>query len=132
MNDLGDANLRTRMLDWTALLAADAPDQLAWLGEREVDTEDVIDEVELFCRVAEELTERGAFEPGSLRELQDISRRLGQLDAACRAGLWADALATDPAWEDIRALARRFLLGTLGDGPWPLPPRRAHPPTDGH
>ncbi|MEU6676678.1 hypothetical protein [Streptomyces sp. NPDC046925] len=50
MDRPGDANLRTWTLLWMALLAADAHDQLAWLGERELESSDVLEEVQLRCR----------------------------------------------------------------------------------
>lgn len=121
MNDLGDAH----RYDWTlrvvALLAADTQDQLAWLGEHELETEDVVEEVGLLCRVCEGLAERGAFEAGDLRDLGAIGRRLDEIDTTCRVGRWENALATDLAWDDIRSLARRFLLTRLGDWRQPLP-----------
>jgi hypothetical protein len=104
-----------------ALLAADIRDQLAWLGGREPETKEVVEEVELLCRLSEGLAERGAFEPEEWCGLRAMSRRLGELDAACRVGLWGHALATDQAWDDIRALARHFLLTSLGDWRQPLP-----------
>jgi hypothetical protein len=88
MNHLGDAHLRTWALRFMALLAADTRDQLAWLGEHELETKDVVEEVEFLCRVSEGLAERGAFEPKDLRDLRAIGRRLGEIDAACRVGLW--------------------------------------------
>lgn len=127
MNHLGDAHLRTWTLRWMALLAADAQDQHAWLGEREVATESVVEEVELLCRISEGLADRGVFEAKNRRDLEAIRRRLGEIDAACRAELWGHALATDPAWDEVRPLARRFLLATLGDWRQPLPrPVRRH------
>ncbi|MET9919959.1 hypothetical protein ACFV1C_28510 [Streptomyces sp. NPDC059605] len=129
MNHLGEAHLRTWTLRFMALLAAGARDQLAWLGERELETKDVVEEVELLCRVSEELAERGAFEPEDMRNLRAIGRRLGEIDATCRVGLWGNALTTDPAWDDIRSLARRFLLARLGDWRQPLP--RPVPPHTG-
>lgn len=104
-----------------ALLAADTQAQLAWAGEREPQTQSVVEEVELLCRICVGLTERGAFEPENLRALSAIGRCLAEIDAACRAGLWSDALVTDPAWDAIRPLARQFLLTTLGDWRQPLP-----------
>ncbi|AQS65752.1 hypothetical protein B1H29_01275 [Streptomyces pactum] len=121
MNHLGDAHLRTWTLRFMALLAADTQEQLAWLGEREVETESVVEEIELLCRVSEGLSERGVFEPRSLGVLQAIGRRLGGIDAACRAGLWANTLATEPAWDEIRPLARQFLLTMFDDWRQPLP-----------
>lgn len=128
MNALGDAHLRTLTLRLMTLLAADTQDQLAWLGERELETESVVEEVELLCRVSEGLAERGVFEPEELRDLRAVGRRLGEIDAACRTGLWAKALATDPTWDGIRLLARQFLLTTLGDWRQPMPrPPHPHP-----
>ncbi|MEU7112918.1 hypothetical protein [Streptomyces sp. NPDC046182] len=131
MNHLGDAHLHTWTLHFMALLAADTQDQLSWLGERELETKDVVDEVELLCRVSEELAERGAFEPEDLRDLRAIGRRIGEIDATCRAGLWHNALATDSAWDDIRSLARKFLLTRPGDCRQPLP-RPVRPHTGDH
>ncbi len=131
MNDLGDAHLRTWTLRLMTLFAADTQDQLAWLGERELETESIVEEVELLCRVSVGLAERGVFEPKELRDLQVIGRRLGEIDAACRAGLWADALGTDPAWDEIRLLARQFLLTALGDWRQPMP-RPVHSHTGDH
>ncbi|MEU4037880.1 hypothetical protein [Streptomyces collinus] len=131
MNQLGDANLRTWTLRVTALLAADTRDQLAWLGEHELETKDVVEEVELMCRVSEGLAERAALEPEDQRHLRAIGRRIGEIDATRRVGLWDSALATDSAWDDIRSLARQFLLTRLGDWHQPLP-RLVRPPTDDH
>ncbi|MFJ8128717.1 hypothetical protein [Streptomyces hydrogenans] len=130
MNPLGDARLHTWTLRLTALLAADAQDQLAWLGEREVETADVVEEMELLCRVSEELAGRGVFAPEELRDLRAVGCRLGEIDATRRVGPWGNALATDPSWEEIRSLARRFLLTKLGDWRQPLP-RPARPHTGG-
>ncbi|MDC7337381.1 hypothetical protein [Streptomyces lydicus] len=131
MNPPGDAHLRTWTLRFMALLAAETQVQLAWLGERELETGSVVEEVELLCRLSEGLAERGAFAPESLRDLRAIGRRLAEIDAAGRAGLWADALATDPAWDEIRTPARRFLLTTPGARRQPLP-RPVDPHTGDH
>ncbi|MER5948085.1 hypothetical protein ABT127_18715 [Streptomyces sp. NPDC001904] len=112
-----------------ALLVAEARDQLVWLGERELETKDAVEEVELLCRVSEELAECGAFESDGMLSLRAIGRRLGEIDATCRVGLWGTALTTDPAWDDIRSLARRFLLAKSGDWRQPLP--RPMPPDTG-
>ncbi|WP_407835198.1 hypothetical protein ACE1OC_00325 [Streptomyces sp. DSM 116496] len=122
MNHLGDERLRSWTMRFMALLAADTPDQLAWLGKREEDTKGVVEEVELLCRVSEGLAERGVFKPEDLHNLRAIGRRLGEIDAGGRVGLWDNALATDPVWDDIRSLARQFLLTRLGDWRQPLPP----------
>ncbi|OIK07723.1 DUF2397 family protein [Streptomyces monashensis] len=46
-------------------------------------------------------------------------------------GLCANSLATDPAWDDIRSLARQFLLTKPGDWRQPLP-RPVRPRTGDH
>ncbi|WP_369142129.1 hypothetical protein [Streptomyces sp. R44] len=132
MNEFGDAHIRYGTLLWMALLAADAQDQRSWLGERELETEPVVEEVELLCRMSEGFAERGVLEPGQLRDLQAVGRRLGEIDAGHRVGLWADALASDSAWDDIRLLARQFLISTLGDWRQPLPGRSAGPHKGDH
>ncbi|MFC8919580.1 hypothetical protein ACFT5C_27880 [Streptomyces sp. NPDC057116] len=122
MNHLGDERLRSWTVRFMTLLAADTQDQLAWLGKREEDTKGVVEEVELLCRVSEGLAERGVFKPEDLHNLRAIGRRLGEIDAGGRVGLWDTALVTDPVWDDIRSLARQFLLTRLGDWRQPLPP----------
>ncbi|MFJ3101372.1 hypothetical protein [Streptomyces sp. NPDC086835] len=138
---MNDEHWRTWTRLFLSLLAADEPDQLTWLGERELETCLVVDDVEFACLIAEGLTDRGAFEPENLRDLQALGRRVGEIDADRRTAQWADALATDPAWEDVRTLARRFLVTLLGDWRQPLPrpvrphgaapPPAAGPPTRG-
>lgn len=128
---LNDEHLRAWALRFMALLAADPQDQLAWLDGRELDTKDVIEEAELVCRISMGIAERGAFGCEELSDLRSIGRRLGEIDATSRAGLWDSALATDPAWEDIRSLSRRILLTSLGDWRQPLP-RLVPPPPERH
>ncbi|MFJ8542393.1 hypothetical protein ACIRFH_10325 [Streptomyces sp. NPDC093586] len=123
MNSLGDAQLRTWTLRLMDLLAADPQDQLVRLDGREPETGSVVAEAELLCRVCEELAEREAFPPRALAALRAVGRRLGAIDAGHRAGLWSDALTTDPTWDGVRALARRFLLTVPDD--W----RRTSPDT---
>ncbi|GAA0290450.1 hypothetical protein GCM10010302_31250 [Streptomyces polychromogenes] len=131
MNQLGDVRLHTWTLRLMALMAAETQDQLAWLGERELETKDVVEEVELLCRASEGLAERGAFEPEDLRNLRAIGRRLGEIDSTGRVGLWNNALDTDSVWGDVRLLARRFLVTSLGDWHQPLP-RPVRPHTGDH
>ncbi|MFJ5550766.1 hypothetical protein [Streptomyces sp. NPDC093225] len=129
MDDLDMSRERYLTLTLMSLLAADTRDQIAWLGERELDTGSVVEEAELYCRVCEGLAERGRFEPEALPDLRAVGRRLGGIDAAARAAPWARALTTDPVWDEIRTLARRVLVTTLGDWRRPLP--RPVPPATG-
>ncbi|WP_405551229.1 hypothetical protein [Streptomyces sp. NBC_01171] len=124
MNDLGDAHMRTWALRFMTLLAADPDDQLAWLGEQAVETGSVVEEVLLLCRVWEGLVERGVGESRTLRAARAIGRRLGEIGDARHTGLWADELAVEPVWGEVRSLARQFLLTALGDWRQPLPPAK--------
>ncbi|MYV37471.1 hypothetical protein GT030_13940 [Streptomyces sp. SID1328] len=122
MNDLGDAHLRTWALRFMTLLAAGPEDQLAWLGEQAVETGSVVEEVLLLCRTWEGLVERGVGEQATLRVARAISHRLDDFADAPHTGLWADELAVEPVWGDVRSLARQFLRTELGDWRQPLPP----------
>ncbi|MEU6383902.1 hypothetical protein ABZ847_10090 [Streptomyces bauhiniae] len=124
MNDLGDAHLRTWALRFMTLLAADAGDQLAWLGRQAVETGSVVEEVLLLCRTWERLVERGLGEPATLADARAVGRRLGEIGDTPHTGLWADELAVEPMWGEVRRLARQFLLTELGDWRQPLPPAR--------
>ncbi|MFB6815849.1 hypothetical protein ACFCV8_15050 [Streptomyces sp. NPDC056347] len=121
MNDLGAEHLHTLTLRLMTLLAGEPRDQLAWSAEHGVSTEDLIEEVQLFCRVGQELAERGVVEPENLLHLEDIDRRLGEMAAADSSGPWSGFLVADPAWGEVRLAARKFLLGTVGEWRRPLP-----------
>ena len=67
----------------------------ARVGERELDTESVVEEIEFFCLISEGLAEPGVFDPENLRDLRAIGRGLDEIYALRRAGLWAKSPATD-------------------------------------
>ncbi|MFD8885813.1 hypothetical protein ACFV0H_25340 [Streptomyces erythrochromogenes] len=126
--DPNDKHWRTWTLRFLALLAADLPDQQAWLGERRLTVQTAVEEVEFAGSIAEGLTDRAVFTPGHLHTLRAIARRTGALDATARTARWADSLAADPAWNDVRTLARDFLHTLPDDRPRPLPrPVRPNP-----
>ncbi|MGW5332760.1 hypothetical protein [Streptomyces bauhiniae] len=122
MNDLGDAHMRTWALRFLTLLAADPEDQLAWLGRQAVETGSVVEEVLRLCGSWEGLVQRGVGEPATLADARAVARRLGEVADAPPTGLWADELAVEPVWAEVRSLARQFLLTELGDWRQPLPP----------
>jgi hypothetical protein len=109
-----------------AVLAADPAEQLAWAGEHQVRTAAVANDVEFILHLAEGMVERGTFEPEALLDLKTIERLFDEMDASSRAGRWADALAADVIWSEVRAVARQILIARLGE--WRLPlPRRVPP-----
>ncbi|QIQ01552.1 hypothetical protein [Streptomyces liangshanensis] len=123
MNALGDASTHRIVMGFLAVLAADTQDQFAWLGGTHLATEAFVEEVEFACAVSDGLAERGVLEPGHLPTLRAIGRRVGEIDPDRHADPLADALATDPAWDDVRRLARQLLVAELGDWRQPLPRR---------
>jgi hypothetical protein len=106
-----------------AFLAADASDQLAWASEHQVRTVAVAEEVEFSLHLAEGMADRGTFEPEALQDLKAVGRLLGEMDLRCRADRWADALAADASWGEVRTLGRRILVARLGEWRQPLPRR---------
>ncbi|MEU6300568.1 hypothetical protein [Streptomyces erythrochromogenes] len=127
--DLNDEHWRTWTHRFLALLAADLPDQQVWLGERRLTVQSAVEEAEFARSIAEGLTDRGVLTPGHLHTLRAVARRTGALDATARTASWADSLAADPAWDEVRTLARGFLHTLPDDQPLPLP--RPVPPNPG-
>ncbi|WKD34711.1 hypothetical protein [Streptomyces xanthophaeus] len=110
------------------VLAADAPDQLAWAAEHGVKSAPLADDVGFVLHLAEGMAERGSLAPEALQDLRSIGRLLAEADVLGRAGLWAGSLAAEPVWSEVRTLARRILVARAGDWRRPLP--RRVPPQD--
>ncbi|WP_329102146.1 hypothetical protein [Streptomyces sp. NBC_01439] len=110
------------------ILAADAPDQLAWAGEHGVKSAPLVEDVDFVLHLAEGMQERGTLAPQVQCDLRAISRLLDEADVLGRAGPWAGSLTTEPAWSGLRTLARRILVAREGDWRRPLPHRV--PPQD--
>ncbi|WP_406495071.1 hypothetical protein OG936_14450 [Streptomyces sp. NBC_00846] len=106
-----------------AFLAADASDQLAWADKHQVRTAAVAEEVEFSLHLAKGMADRGTFEPEALQDLKAIGRLVGEADGCGHVGRWADALATDATWGEVRTLARGILVARLGTWHQPLPRR---------
>ncbi|MFF4447004.1 hypothetical protein [Streptomyces sp. NPDC001502] len=106
-----------------AVLAADAEAQLTWAGEHGVKSGPVAEDVRFVLHLAEGMAERETLAPEALRDLRTIGRLLDEADVLGRAGLWAESLAAEPAWNEVRTLARRILVAREGDWRRPLPHR---------
>ncbi|MFJ7590387.1 hypothetical protein ACIQZO_23965 [Streptomyces sp. NPDC097617] len=107
----------------SAVLAADAPDLLAWAGEHRVKSVALADDVDFVCHLAEGMAQRGSLAPEAARDLRAIGRILADPDVLPRVGLWTDAPAAEEAWSEVRTLARRILVAREGDRRRPLPGR---------
>ncbi|MFI8385973.1 hypothetical protein [Streptomyces sp. NPDC085540] len=110
------------------VLAADAPDQLAWAGEHGVKSAALAEDVDFVLHLSQGMQERGTLAPEALRDLRAISRLLAEADVLGRAGPWAGSLTAEPAWNEVRTLARQVLVAREGDWRRPLPHRV--PPQD--
>ncbi|KOG52654.1 hypothetical protein ADK75_15755 [Streptomyces virginiae] len=106
-----------------AVFAADAADQLAWAGEHGVKSVPVTDDADFVLHLAEGMAQRGTLAPQALQDLRAIGRLLDEADVRGRAGLWAESLTAEPAWNEVRPLARRILVAREGDWRRPLPHR---------
>ncbi|MBD0695447.1 hypothetical protein [Streptomyces sp. CBMA123] len=106
-----------------AFLAADTPDQITWSGKHRVRAAAVAEEIEFSLHLAEGMSDRGTLEPAALQDLRTIGRLCGEVAHRGHVGRWEDAVHVDPAWDEIRALARRILIDRLGTWSRPLPSR---------
>ncbi len=106
-----------------AVLAADAGAQLTWADAHGVKSVPVVEDVRFVLHLAEGMAERETLAPEALRELRTIGRLLDGADVFGRAGLWAESLTAEPAWNEVRTLARRILVAREGDRRRPLPHR---------
>jgi hypothetical protein len=104
-----------------ALLAADAHDQITWSTQHEARTAAVAEDVEFSLQLAKAMTNRGALDAAVLRDLEKIGHLSGKAAQGTHVSRWADAVQAEPAWEEIRALARRILIDHLGTWSRPLP-----------
>ncbi|WP_245687433.1 hypothetical protein [Streptacidiphilus griseoplanus] len=104
------------------MVAADASEQLAWVAGHGVTTDDIALDFEHAFRMAESLAEEGSLDPAVVLDLGAIDLIFCGMSGRDRTGRWAeDALATDPGWVRVRALARQVLVVLLGEWHRPLP-----------
>ncbi|MEJ3748636.1 hypothetical protein WEI85_35815 [Actinomycetes bacterium KLBMP 9797] len=114
-----DDRWRSLLIDVLTTLAADAAEQLAWLGDDGVLTNDIVDDFELAMRLAQQLAAEGSVDRKVLPELQAIDLVLESMNGRGHAHWWSDALVADEGWDKVRTLARQTLIVLVGD--WRLP-----------
>ncbi|MER5402586.1 hypothetical protein [Streptomyces sp. NPDC002599] len=113
---------RRLLLESLTMLAADAQSQVAWLAKYDVVTDEFALDFDHAFRMAETLVEEGQLGRGVLPDLQEIDAALGEMSGAENAGRWTrDALSVDEGWIQARRLARRVLVGELGEWQQLLP-----------
>ncbi|MFJ3633005.1 hypothetical protein [Streptomyces sp. NPDC090112] len=109
MNDLNGEALYRQLLAAVALLAAPAPDQLAWLKKHTVPVDEIALNFDDAAMMAPQLADNGWLAPEALA---DITRMNDLLNSPAGEGstVWtAQGLRTHEQWQQIRQEAEQFL-----------------------
>ncbi|MGJ5760745.1 hypothetical protein [Streptomyces galbus] len=113
---------RRLLLESLAVLAADAPSQVAWLAKHDVVTDEMALDFDHAFAMAEALVGEGQLGRRVLPDLREIDAVLSAMSGAQNAGRWTrEALSADEGWSQARRLARRVLIAELGEWQQPLP-----------
>ncbi|MET9451086.1 hypothetical protein [Streptomyces cinerochromogenes] len=113
---------RRLLLESLAVLAADAPSQVAWLAKHDLVTDEIALNFDHAFGMAEALVGEGQLGRGVLPDLREIDAVLSEMSGAENAGRWTrDALSADEGWSQARRLARRVLIAELGEWQQPFP-----------
>lgn len=122
MESPGPLFRRRLLLESLAVLAADAPSQVAWLAKHDVVTEEIALDFDHAFGMAEALVDEGQLGCGVLPDLREIDAVLSEMSGAENADLWTrGALSVDEGWSQTRRLARQVLVAELGEWQQPLP-----------
>ncbi|MEV7930686.1 MULTISPECIES: hypothetical protein [unclassified Kitasatospora] len=118
-----DAPFRERLfVEALAVLAADPSAQLTWVDEQGVSTDEVALDFDHAFRMAEGLVEDGDLSREALRDLRAIDAIFAGMSGRENSDRWdREALTVDPGWIEARELARRILIGMLGEWCLPMP-----------
>lgn len=104
------------------MLAADPSAQLTWVDEQGVSTDEVALDFDHAFRMAEGLVEDGDLSREALRDLRAIDAIFAGMSGRENSDRWdREALTVDPGWIEARELARRILIGMLGEWCLPMP-----------
>lgn len=114
--------LRQWIVDALAVVAADAPDQAAWVERHGV----VVDEIALnyddALRALDGPIGRGRIDAGLVDALREIDGLFASMSGIENGDRWTgEALAGDCGWERARRLARGVLVELTGTADHPLP-----------
>jgi hypothetical protein len=107
---------RRLLVESLTVLAADASVQVAWLERHDVPTDEIALDFDHAFRMTGRLVEEGQLSRNVLPELRDIDVVFNEMSGEQNAARWTrDALASDAGWIKARQLARRILVGELGE-----------------
>ncbi|MGW1769236.1 hypothetical protein ACWCQL_34960 [Streptomyces sp. NPDC002073] len=110
MNDTNWEGWYRQLLAAVALLAAPAPDQVAWLEKHAVPVDEIALNFDDSAVMARQLGNEGWLTPEALSELARIDDLLNHLTADEGSTTWtAQGLRTHALWEQVRQEADRFL-----------------------
>ncbi|MFI6107500.1 hypothetical protein [Streptomyces sp. NPDC051310] len=110
------------LLESLAVLAADAPSQVAWLTKHDVVTDEIALDFDHALGMAEALVDEGHLNSGVLPDLRENDAVLSEMSGAENADRGTKgALSGDEGWAQTRRLARRVLVAELGEWQQLLP-----------
>ncbi|XIE77551.1 hypothetical protein AB6O49_03250 [Streptomyces sp. SBR177] len=115
---------RYRFLIGSLAVVAASPDELItfWLDAHGFDIDDVALDFECAVGPLDDMVKAGRVTEETASLLRRITAMFEELSRAENAGRWTDdAVATDPAWAEVRDLARRSLHDLTGRRQAPLP-----------
>ncbi|MEU6310736.1 hypothetical protein [Streptomyces sp. NPDC047014] len=110
MNDTNGEGLYRQLLAAVALLAAPAPDQLAWLEKHAVPVDEIALNFDDAAVIAPQLGDEGWLAPEALADITRMNGLLDRLTADEGSTVWTgQGLRTHDHWKRIRQEAERFL-----------------------
>ncbi|MFE3205815.1 hypothetical protein [Embleya sp. NPDC059237] len=110
------------LIESLTTLAADPADQVAWLDEYRVGTDELALDFDHAHRLVPSLVEAGRLDGEVAAELRRIDVLFVGMSGRENAERWArEALLADSGWIEIRASSRRLLVDLLGDWRLPMP-----------
>ncbi|MEU7072311.1 hypothetical protein AB0B30_34745 [Streptomyces narbonensis] len=110
------------MIQALAVLSAESADQLSWIDEHKVATDELALEFDDVFRMMTDVQQEDFLDAEALGKLQLIDAMLEEMSGGEHADRWSrEALATDAGWRQVRTLARDLLVRLQGAWRLPLP-----------
>ncbi|WP_439673471.1 hypothetical protein [Embleya sp. MST-111070] len=122
MRNLDVSFLWRLLIESLTTLAADPADQLAWLDEYGVGTDELALDFDHAHRLVPSLVEAGRLDGEVVAELRRIDVLFEGMSGRENVGRRTrEALLADSGWVEIRTSSRRLLAGLVGDWRLPMP-----------
>ncbi|MGW9211027.1 hypothetical protein ACWGR4_29085 [Embleya sp. NPDC055664] len=110
------------LIESLTTLAADPADQLAWLDEYCVGTDELALDFDHAHRLVPSLVEAGCLDGDVVAELRKIDVLFEGMSDRDNVERWVrEALLTDSGWIEVRTSSRRLLVDLVGKWRLPMP-----------